>query len=253
MATSNAATFGIDNSISGVVPASAMEPSTKPRGAIEPVPPLLSAVKKPGQQSIDRSKFMPAFTPTASLTQAERVAVSAIERYLQNKTNSDSQWNIRVTIPPEHAQTFLQRRQIIGVAGGQPPWEGEQDFEFLINAPAPVGEYTIPVKAIVEMPEMVLAANRALSKGYVLKEADLVWIPIPKGSAFSKETCISEMEQAVGKQLRRAMSTQQIIKLTELGQPTIIKSGEVITIQAIAGDITVESEARALDRAAWMT
>lgn len=200
------------------------------------------------REIIDKSQFTTAFTTPATITQAERVAASAIENYLQTKTASAGRWNISVHMPTEHAKMFAQRRQILGIAGGQPPWEGKQDFVFLIVGP--VGEQSITIPATVKLPEMVVAANRPLSKGYVLRKEDLVWIPMPRGLNYSPEDCFSIPEMLVGQQLRRAMSTQQVIRLNEVGPPMIIHVGDLVGIGIVSGGVTVETNGRAIESGA---
>ncbi len=199
----------------------------------------------PGQPAIDRSQFVTPFTTPVVVTQAERISAEIISNYLQTKTNSVGRWIIKPNLPPEHAKLLSQRGKIMGVAGGQPPWEGDQEFIFLVKGPS--GEQSIAVQANVKLPEMVVAANRALSKGYVLKEEDLVWIQMPRGSSFGAEDCFSDIEKLVGKQLRRAMSTQQVIRLSEVGPPTVIHVGDVVAIEVVSGQIAVETLGRAVE------
>ena len=197
---------------------------------------------------IDKSQFTTPFTTPATIAQAERTVASVVENYLQTKTASAGGWNIKVDIPSEYAKVLTQRRQILGIAGGQPPWDGKQDFTLLIKEPA--GEQSIKISANIKLPEMVVAANRPLSKGYVLKDEDLLWIPMPRGLAYGSEDCFSQSELLVGKQLRRAMSTQQVIRLNEVGPPIIIHVGDVVAIGVVSGQVTVETNGRAIESGA---
>jgi flagella basal body P-ring formation protein FlgA len=97
---------------------------------------------------------------------------------------------------------------------------------------------------------MVVAAKRPLAKGYVLKEEDLEWIPMPRGLSYGPETCFTKPELAVGQQLRRAMSTQQVIQINEVGPPTIIQVGDLIGISIVSGGVTVETNGRAIEAGA---
>ncbi len=228
-----------------VVSASAVE-AKKPSATS--TPPAHSPPNVPNRTSkgtIDKSKFTPAFTNPASVTQAERIVVAAIENYLQTKTMSEGEWIVKAIVPPEHAATLLQRRQIVGISGGQPPWEGDQEFTLLINTPK--GDQTISIQANVQLPDMVVAAARPLAKGYVLRESDLVWIPMPRGSTVSSEVCFSELGPAIGKQLRRNMSTRQIIKIAEVGPPNVIRAGDMVQVSVIAGGVTIQTSGRAVE------
>jgi len=196
-------------------------------------------------EPIDKTKFTSAFLKPGNVAQSERVAALAIENYLQTKTASIGRWNIRVEMPSEHAKLFSQKNRIISLAGGQPPWEGSQEFTFLMKGQN--GEQAITLSANVELPDMVVAAVRPLSKGYVLKEADLVWIPMPRGASFGSEDCFSQSDDIVGQQLRRSMSTQQVIRLNEVGPPTIIHVGDLVGIGIVSGGVTVETNGRAVE------
>lgn len=195
--------------------------------------------------TIDKTQFTTPFITPTTVSQAERIAAAAIENYLQTKTASTGRWEIQVQLPSEHAKILTQRRQILGIAGGQPPWEGKQTFIFLIKGP--VGEQSIDIPATVKLPEMVVAANRPLAKGYVLRDVDLTWIPMPRGLNFGPEDCFSQTELLAGQQLRRAMSTQQVIRLNEVGPPVIIHVGDLVAIGIVSGGVTVETNGRAIE------
>ena len=197
------------------------------------------------QDVVDRSKFTAPFTTPVTLSVAERVTAEAISSYLQTKTNSNGRWVVNVSVPSEYASLLSQRSKILGVAGGQPPWEGEQDFLFLIKGTS--GEQSISIHAEIKLPEMVVAANRPLAKGYVLKEEDLDWIPLPLGSKFSAEECYQSVESVVGQQLRRAVSTQQVIRLTEVGPPTVIHVGDIVQMDVVSGAVVVSTKGRAIE------
>jgi flagella basal body P-ring formation protein FlgA len=236
-------------------------PTTKPNLSIQPatykqpakaieqrVPQDTSQANKTIDKTIDKTQFTSAFTTPGSIAQAERTAVLAIQSFLQTKTSSTGNWNISVQVPTEHANIMMQRNRILGVAGGQPPWEGKQEFTFLLKGSN--GEMSVIIPAIVKLPEMVVAANRPLAKGYVLREDDLVWIPMPRGLNYGPEDCFAQTDLLVGQQLRRAMSTQQVIRLNEVGPPTIIHVGDLVGIGVVSGGVTVETNGRAIESGA---
>ena len=199
-------------------------------------------------KTIDKSQFTSAFTTPGNVTQAERTAALAIQNYLQTKTSSTGNWNISVQVPTEHVNTIMQRAKILGIAGGQPPWEGKQEFTFLLKGPN--GEQSVIIPATVKLPEMVVAATRPLAKGYVLRQEDLVWIPMPRGLNYGSEDCFAQTDPLVGQQLRRAMSTQQVIRLSEVGPPTIIHVGDLVGIDVVSGEVTVKTNGRAIESGA---
>ncbi len=198
--------------------------------------------------AIDKSQFTSAFISQGNVTQAERTAVLAIQNYLQTKTASTGNWNISVQVPTEHVNTMMQRNRILGIAGGQPPWDGKQEFTFLLKGPN--AEQSVIIPATVKLPEMVVAATRPLAKGYVLREEDLVWIPMPRGLNYGPDDCFAQTDLLIGQQLRRSMSTQQVIRLSEVGPPTIIHVGDLVGIDVVSGEVIVKTNGRAVESGA---
>jgi flagella basal body P-ring formation protein FlgA len=199
-------------------------------------------------QRVDHREFSPAFTTPVAISQAERVVTSAIESYLQLKSGSQGKWRIKPTIPPQHANALLQRRQIVSVAGGQEPWDGNQRFALLLRTPE--GECIIDIEAMVRLPAMVVAAKGPLARGRILKDTDLVWLSLPPASKISPDDCICDFDQLVGKQLRKSVSTQQPIRNQDVGAPFAVQAGESVTIAVVAGAIQVATQGRAMESGA---
>jgi flagellar basal body P-ring formation protein FlgA len=232
--------------------------SPKPSTAIAPVQSASASMPIPSSFSnetkaipdvespaLDRSQFTPVFTTPTNVSMAQRLAADAINDYLKTKTNSNGRWIIQARVPTEHAKLLSQRNRILSVGGGQPPWEGEQEFVFLIKAQT--GEQAVPIQATVRLPDMVAAVNRPLAKGYILKLEDLSWIPMPTGLKFGSEDCFSDIESLIGQQLRRSMSTQQVVRLNEVGPPTVVHVGDIVQVEVVSGDIVVGSKGRAIE------
>jgi flagella basal body P-ring formation protein FlgA len=212
---------------------------------------IVSAVSQKGEavpmnsEAVNHERFTSAFLTPAMIAQAERIASTAIEKYLQTKMNSTVDYTIRPEISTEIAPRLLQMRQIVGVDGGLPPWDGEQHFEFLVRGPT--GEMVVPIQAIIELPELVVAATKQLAKGRVVREEDLILIPMPRGSKESADRCFTEVQDLIGKELKRSMSTQQVVLRQDVGSPTLIHSGDAIKLEVIAGSLVVETNGKAIE------
>jgi flagella basal body P-ring formation protein FlgA len=193
---------------------------------------------------IDKSRFTPTNTNPATITQAERVASQALSEYLQVKANANTHWQIRPVITPENAPLIVQRRQIVGILGGQAPWDGEQHFEFLIKGPS--SEYTLPISAHIRLPELVMASSKQLAKGHILTEDDLIPIPLPRDVKAGVDECYTSVDQLIGKELKRTLSMNQAIRKADAGTETLVQTGDAIRIVVLAGDLAVESNGRAL-------
>lgn len=208
------------------------------------IAPARPSTSKPNQPH----DFAPAFTNPVSITQAERVVTAAIESYLQLKTGAQGKWRIKPSIPPQHANALMQRRQIVSVAGGQEPWEGNQKFSLLLRTTE--GEIIVDVEAEIRLPMMVVAAKGPIARGRVIQDTDLVWLALQPASRIDPEDCFTDFESVVGKQLRKAVSTQQPIRSKDIGAPFAVQVGDSVTIAVLAGSVRVESFGRAIESGA---
>lgn len=192
----------------------------------------------------DRDRFVPTNTSPTVVVQAERIATQAITNYLQTKADANVPWKVFPIISPEVAPHLVQRRQILGVTGGVPPWDGEQIFELLLRDPQ--GEYTITIPATVQLPDLVVASSRQLSKGHILRAEDLVHIPMPRNLKIDSDDYFTSFDDLIGKELKRSMSTNQVIRASEAGTQTLVQAGDAIKIVVQTASIVVETHGRAL-------
>jgi len=192
----------------------------------------------------DRDRFVPTNTNPAVVNQAERVLSQAIANYLQTKADANVNWQVFPIVPPELAPQIVQRRQILGVTGGEAPWDGEQVFELLLKGPQ--GEYTVTVSATIELPELVLAASRQLAKGHIVREEDLIHVPMPRNLKLETEEYFTKLDDLIGKELKRSMSTNQVIRASEAGAQTLVQAGDAVKIVVHTAGIVVETHGRAL-------
>lgn len=204
----------------------------------------LNATKPAGTTVPDRGRFVPTNTSPALVTQAERVLAQAISNYLQTKADANVNWQVSPIVSPELAPHIIQRRQILGVTGGEAPWDGEQIFELLLKGPQ--GEYTITVPATIRLPELVLASSKQLAKGHILRAEDLIHVSMPRNLNLETEEYFTQIDDLIGKELKRSMSTNQVIRTSEAGSQTLVQAGDAIKIVVQTAGILVETHGRAL-------
>lgn len=204
------------------------------------------ATKQPSSNmAVDGAQFMTAFTTPGVVAQAERIAQTAIENYLQTQTQSTAEFVVKPIIPPNLAQTILQRRQVIGIAGGQPPYAGLQTFELLVRSPA--GQEKVTLQAEIQLPEMILISTKALPKGHWIQPEDLTYQPLPKGWKDGVQNCFTDEEDLVGKELKRGVSAKQILKRGDAGAPTLVEAGDAVKIELVLGAVVIETNGRAIE------
>ncbi len=201
--------------------------------------------KQAGDAGLAGTRFMTAFTTPGVVAQAERIAQTAIENYLQTQTQSTAEFTVKPIIPPNLAQTILQRRQIIGIAGGQAPYEGLQTFELLVRSPT--GQEKVTLQAEIQLPELILVSTKALPKGHWIRPEDLTYQPLPKGWKDGVQNCYTDEEELVGKELKRGVSANQILKRGDAGAPTLVEAGDAVKIELVLGAVVIETNGRAIE------
>lgn len=233
-----------------IVDRPSLAPNILPASAVRSSSPMASEhINAPNPtteaNAVDEKGFVTAFTTPGVVAQAERIAQTAIENYLQTQTQSSAEFLVKPILAPNLAQTILQRRQIIGIAGGQPPYEGLQSFEFLVRSPT--GQEKVTVQAEIKLPELVLVSTKPLPKGHWIRPEDLTYQTLPKGWKEGVQNCYTDQDELVGKELRRGVSANQVLKRGDAGAPTLVESGDAIKIELVLGGVVIETNGRAVE------
>ncbi len=205
------------------------------------------AIQSAAFQTQSNGSFNPAFVSERAIKQAEKLVAQAISDYLDLKSNTSTRWIITAKLPVEYTKTLLSRRNLLGIAGGKAPWVGEQIFQLQVRTSAdPV---TVAVKAIVKQPPMVVVASQPLRREQLVTEKLLKYSPLPH-NAKAEAKYYQDIEQLVGLQMRRSLSTGLPLTEEDVGPPVVIERGELITIESVAGNITVSTQGKALSSGA---
>ncbi len=179
-----------------------------------------------------------------STSLSQRHAVSAIQSYLRTVSDSDFDYEIKVDIPAEGIEYLRTRSNIVAVSGGSAPWVGQQRFVLQTKSRDQITN--IEVGAIVELPTRVVATNRNLGKDHIISAADLRLIVLPKSSRVEPSVCFTDVNQVIGKQLRRTLATGQAIESNHIGSPRLVEQNDEVEIQVSAAGLMVSTRAKAL-------
>jgi flagella basal body P-ring formation protein FlgA len=197
----------------------------------------------PGPQ-LNAESFEPAFVDNRTLQLADNLVSQAIAEYLELKTGERTEWSIATTVPANWASVIRIRRNIIGVGGGSPPWLGEQQFVLQIKDRDRI--VNVPIAAHIELPPMVVVARRPLRREELLTADLLELAPLQQRNGEDRSKYYADIEQLVGKQLKRSISTGLPISSDYVGSPTVIGRNELIEVESVSGEITVRTMARSL-------
>jgi flagella basal body P-ring formation protein FlgA len=187
-----------------------------------------------------------AFTPTQSHSanpiQAQRHIVQAIRSYLQTKSNQNVVRNIEVQLPDRHIKTLSHSRAILGVAGGEPPYEGQQTFVFLVKTPQ--GEESVTIQAQLQSPATVVVAKGPLRRGQVIREDDLTTGSLPLNAKLDETDCFQNVRDLIGKETRRAISSGQPFARTDIGPERVLDVQDLVQVEILSGGIQVQTTAK---------
>jgi flagella basal body P-ring formation protein FlgA len=175
---------------------------------------------------------------------ANNLVAQAISEYLNLKTGELTDWKVHVSVPPKLADAIRIRRNIVGIGGGTEPWLGDQQFILQLKERDQL--IHVPIVARIELPLMVLVANRPLRREEILTEEALEFAPVPQRSSGDTSKYYTDPNQLVGMQLKRSVSTGLPISSDAVGLPTIIARNEMIEVESVSGGVSVRTMARSM-------
>lgn len=104
--------------------------------------------------------------------------------------------------------------------------------------------WTIYIPAKIEVYANVLVAKRSLSRGHLFTQEDLDYRQI--NTASSGSSYIEDMTRVLGMKLKRPISSGDIIRLSTLKKPNIVRKGQTVIVTSKSRFLSVETEGIAL-------
>ena len=181
--------------------------------------------------------------PLAGLTeeiarQLEKQVAQALNLYLNFTNRIDRTWDISLQLTPEQIRLFATNGQIVDITGGQIPFTGTQQFRIRMQS-----EVMITVEAMVALPREVVIVRRALPKGHLLAESDVM---MQRADKMTGEDFFVDINSVVGKETVKAVKEWTPLTPSAVRLPVWVRRGEVVTVRAVKGGMVVRTEASAL-------
>lgn len=190
----------------------------------------------------------PAFIQERAVKQAEMLLSQAITEYVTLKSGDRTAWRISLSVPPEFVPIMQIKTNIVSIGGGKEPWEGNQDFVFEVKDRGAL--VAVPIKATLQLPPMIVVSKRALRRDEILSVEDLAYSPIPQRGTTEPSDYFTDMEELVGKQMRRSVATGQPIESPFVGDAVVVTRGEMVEVESVSGDVIVKTSGRASESGA---
>jgi flagella basal body P-ring formation protein FlgA len=190
--------------------------------------------------SAARAELMPK---TAGLTDdiarmLEKQVAQALNIYLNFTNRIERTWDISLKLTPEQIKFFATNGQIVEITGGQVPFVGNQQFHVRMQT-----NVTVTVDAVVALPTEVVVVRRALPKGHVINESDVM---LQRVDRISGEDFFVDVKNVVGKETVKAVRELSPLTQSAVRLPLWVRRGEIVTVRAVNGGIVVHTEATAL-------
>jgi len=181
--------------------------------------------------------------PVAGLTDdiarlLEREVAKALNVYLNFTHRIDRTWDISLKLTPEQIKGFATNGQIVEITGGQIPFTGIQQFHIRMQ-----NNVTITVDATVALPTEVVVVRRTLPRGYIINESDVM---LQRADRVRGDDFFVDIGSVVGRETTKAIRELTPVTQSDVRKPLWVRRGEIVTVRAVSGGITVRTEATAL-------
>ncbi len=186
----------------------------------------------------------PSFIQDRSVKQAEFNVSLTLNDYITSQTNERLNRHVTVQVPLEHVAKLQSRRNIVAVGGGTAPYEGKQ--EFMVEVVYQNQKIRLLIPSQVKPPAMIVVAARPLRQQEILDAQSLTYAPIPDRQVAEQADMFLDIEEVVGKQLRRSIATGVPISRKSIGSPIVIQRGDLLEVESVAGPVSVRTSGRAL-------
>ena len=104
--------------------------------------------------------------------------------------------------------------------------------------------WTVFVPARVDILAPVAVATRSLARGAVLQAADISLLP--RNTAALGSGYITDLEQILGKELKRHLNHGAVVRLSNLKAPRAVKRGDALRVEATSGSLLIVAPGIAL-------
>jgi len=120
-------------------------------------------------------------------------------------------------------------------------------FTARLRAPVTRGTgQTIELSGRVEQVVYVPTLVRDIPRGATITKNDLKWMALP--ARQNARTVIRSMEEVVGLATRRLLRPGQPLRESDLESPALVEKGDLVTINFMAGNLSIRVIGRALQR-----
>ncbi len=177
------------------------------------------------------------------LQQVTACVRKAVEKYLDDKTGNETEWQIKFDLKTDQAIQLAPAGDSLTVDGGQSPWTGLQNLTLAFESTD--GPVSLPLSVQVTPPPSVVVTTQALPRGAIIKATD---VRLQTGKTIEGSVYVyTSLDEVVGKEASRALVEGQILDEQVVKRPLLVERGDVITVYARTSGLRVRTTARAVE------
>ena len=167
--------------------------------------------------------------------------VEAIRVHLDRQSGSRQPWKIELKLGDEAVRSLLDEEKKIRIRGGAAPWVGRQGFDVVLYDESSAVE-SLSIKARVELPAMVVVAAVPLSRGTVIGPGE---VQLVRDESFRPgQPGAVSLEKVIGMEVSRSIPAGKPVFEEAVQAPRLVRRGEIVTVVAKAGGVSVTTNAR---------
>lgn len=175
---------------------------------------------------------------------AQRRVREAVTQYLQAHAGEEAQralWTVEPELEPGHLRALADPRHRISIAGGSPPWPGQQRFQVAVDTVD--GRLQFPISAQVSSPAEVVVAVNSLRPGTLIRAEDVALEPCDMHE--SQTAVFHSIDRVIGMETVRSIPQGKVLSAQTVRPPLLVRRGEVVTVYSRGAGVCVRTMARA--------
>ncbi|MBX7167072.1 MAG: flagellar basal body P-ring formation chaperone FlgA [Pirellulales bacterium] len=171
--------------------------------------------------------------------QVEATLEHAIAAYLANQGLPTEGLSLEIEV--SRMPVTVGRITAWHISGGAAPWVGRQ--QFLARGMIDEQPVELIVTAEVRLPAAIVVAAAPIVRGAIIQATDVRLEVPPRTNAG--EQYFQAIEDVIGNEAAAAISEGNPVTERSVRRPLLVRRGEVVTVRAVSGGVSVETNARA--------
>ncbi len=176
---------------------------------------------------------------------AERHLRQALLGHVEAQTGGPGRWNVDFQLPDAYAQLLADRRNLLDISGGSPPWMGTQRLRLLLDE---VGHSrALDLECQLTPRPWVVTAAGPLRRDRNLEVSDLEMRPLEQEVEDVESFFFTDVQQALGLRVTQAVTSGQPLRRSYTAPPMVVDRHSGVEVLVRSGLIEITTQGRCLD------